>query len=168
VRGGSLVSQVGPIAGGIPGPAIFSDGGMVRVTGGTLTSGSLDPAAEGDDPAVVALDSQLEITGGTFGDEVLTSDGRARIRGGTFEFLELVSSTLEGCSELRGGQVKGLGVIGGRLIVAGTGLALMPTAQPGVSRLTGTLEGGQPVNAEVVLDEGGQVQLVAPGSPGCP
>ena len=168
VRGGGIVSQVGPLTEGLPAPAVLAQGGTLRMTGGTLMAGGVAPESAGDDPSVIALESQLEVLGGSFGDEVLSADGRARILAGTFESLQLVSSTPEGCSELRGGQVSELAVVGGRLIVAGTGLGLAPTSDPTVSRLTGTLESGQAVNAEVVVDEGGVVQLVAPGSPGCP
>lgn len=168
IRGGGVVSQVGPLADGLPAPAVLAQGGTLRMTGGTLTAGGLAPQSDGDDPSVIAMDAQVEVVGGSFSDELLAADGRARILGGTVESLQLVSSTPDGCRELRGGQVGEIVVVGGRLIVAGTGLALAPTAQPGVSKLTGTLEGGQAVNADVVLDEGAVVQLVPAGSPGCP
>jgi hypothetical protein len=168
LRGGALVSEVGPLADGLPAPALLTQGGTVRMLGGSLGAGSLPAEIAGDGPSMVALESQLEIVGGSYGDEVLSADGRARILGGTFESLHLVSSSPDGCSELRGGQMGELVVVGGRVIVAGTALELAPTRQIGVSILTGTLENGQAVNAEVVLDEGAAVQLVAAGSPGCP
>lgn len=168
IRGGALVSQVGPLTDGLPAPALLAQGGTVRMLGGSLAAGALPTELAGNGPSMIAMDSRLEVLGGTYGDEVLSADGRARILGGTFQSLHLVSSSPDGCSELRGGQMSELVAVGGRVIVAGTGLALVPTRQLGVSHLTGTLENGQTVDTEVVLDEGAAVQLVAAGSPGCP
>lgn len=170
IRGGALVSEVGTLPPSLPAAAIEIDGGTLRVTGGTFMAGARvppDPILDSLRFSVRAQGSVLEIRGGTFSDGFGTIDSRTRIFGGAFEFLVIQSSTPSGCSELRGGLLSGLGVDRGRVIVAGTGLSLAP-ADPGASRLTGTLENGQPVNARVVQRNGGIVQLVSSGAPGCP
>jgi hypothetical protein len=169
IRGGSIVSQVGPTPGKRPAPAMVVIGGTVRVTGGTFVPGMLDsPNPLAARLSLLAIGSQLEIRGGVFNDAFGAIDGRTRVFGGIFESLAFMSSTPSGCSELRGGLLSALGVDRGRVIVAGTGLSLTPMQPSGTSLLTGTLENGQSVSARVVQRNGAVVQLVSPGSPGCP
>lgn len=177
VRGGSFISQVGMVNGeAAPGMDIL--GGGLRVSGGTISPGVVDPPT-GDsdfDFSVTTSDTDVHILGGNFTGGVAFGDGRARISGGTFRFLFVLNEDGQACAELRGGQINEFDEVPGiivsnraRLIVAGTGLMLR-SIEPaiGLSQLTGTLQNGQPINASVVTDTGGFVQLVGPGGPGCP
>ncbi len=173
VRGGSIVSQVGAVPMGVspnlilPAPAITANGGTLRVTGGTVMSGAIDPPDSRARLSVATFNTQVDVLGGTFSDGFGTIDGRARISGGTFESLVFLNTSANSCSEIRGGQFSGLAISGGRVIIAGTGLALT-SAQSGGQTLTGTLQNGQLVNAGVVQSSGGVVQLVTSGAAGCP
>jgi hypothetical protein len=187
VRGGALVSEVGPfprppvnMAPRVPGPAIVSMRGTLNLRGGSFMPGAMDPVDPLIPPvAVITVGSQLNILGGSFRGAISTQNSQTRIRAGTFDVLLVIG----GCAEIRGGQINeldvlgnraGIALLGGRVVVAGSGLTLTPITPSdpalGLSRLTGTLENGQPVNVRVTNSPlfGGVVQLVAPRAAGCP
>jgi hypothetical protein len=156
----------------LPEAAVVMFGGTLTVTGGTLVSGTVmppDPASTADGPSVLTFDTDINVTGGDFSEGIATVDSTARIRGGTLGILVFLNTLATGCSEIRGGQLDALAVLGGRVIVAGTGLSLTPVAgTPGASLLSGTLENGQPVSAAVLAQQGGMIQFVPPNGAGCP
>lgn len=169
VRGGGIVSQTGTTPDALPGIGVSVLNGTLRVTGGTIMAGPLipPPAAEGVALSVFAVNTQSEILGGTFTDSVGVLDGRARIRGGSFNILVFQNTSAASCSEIRGGTFRIVAVQMGRVIVAGTGLTLVPLT-PEISMLSGTLESGQAINTLVLQDSGGVFQLVSSGATGCP
>jgi hypothetical protein len=171
VRGGSLLSSVtGAQLTGLAGSAIEAFDSTLRITAGTFSAGAVSPAAPGSTLAglsLLATASDVEIRGGSFPDPSAFADSRVRILGGSMFLLTFLSSDPAGCAEVRGGQFSGLGISGGRVIVAGSGFALTSLGS-GAQALTGTLEDGTRVNAAVVQDGGGQLVLVAPGAAGCP
>lgn len=178
VQGGAVVSQIGLVSMDAA-PAVITQGGTLRVSGGTLNPGALVPALPNSDInfSILTFGTQVEVLGGSFGGGLGLLDGRARVLGGTFPFVFVDTAIGGGCVELRGGQINeftgrfpGITAInGGRLIVAGTGLSLTPiVSDVGQSQLTGTLESGQPVNVVVFQDDTSSVELVPPGGAGCP
>jgi hypothetical protein len=174
VVGGSIVSTVGQgLEASIPASGLEATSSNVRITGGTFAAGVLNPAPETDpllglNPSVLAVSSNLEIRGGDFTGGIALADSTARIFGGRASAVTFLSLGTSACSEIRGGQFSVFGISGGRIIVAGTDLALRNNLAAGALQITGTLESGEPINTFVVQIDGGQVQLVPPGAPGCP
>jgi hypothetical protein len=176
VRGGPILAQVASDVLDDPAPGIDASSSTeafdstLRITAGTFSAGAVSPAAPGSTLAglsLLATASDVEIRGGSFPDPSAFADSRVRILGGSMFLLTFLSSDPAGCAEVRGGQFSGLGISGGRVIVAGSGFALTSLGS-GAQALTGTLEDGTRVNAAVVQDGGGQLVLVAPGAAGCP
>lgn len=203
IEGGTLLSSgVFFASGGFGGNASFDFPSTVsvrnsslRVSGGSIGSGErqdLPPPPLIFAPSFArSLDAErslVEITGGSFGPgRVQLRGSNSRIRGGQIADLVLSPAPVDvlgsppipvsGCTELRGGSVSGVTIIGAgeRLIVFGSGfnLPLGSVAVPGPATvstvaLSGTLEAGNAFAFLVGVASGASVSLAAPGSPGCP
>jgi Tol biopolymer transport system component len=171
IIGGGIASTVADrFAPALTAPALEAFDSRIRVTGGTFVAGTpspRDPAAgAAGGPSFVAVDSDVVIRAGEFGEGIGIADGSARIFGGRGSSLSFLNSLPQSCSEIHGGQFQTLLIGAGRVLVFGSRLALAPGANPSV--LTGTLEDGTPANLAVLQLDAGRVQLVPPGAPGCP
>lgn len=171
IAGGGVFSSLpGSVVDGPPGSALRATRSVIRVTDGVFSLGALNPqnpAPTPSDAVFKAMRSNTEIRGGEFRQDLEFTDGITRIFGGRGGRLTFSNAFDESCSELHGGRFESVSISGGRLIVFGTQLSLSPLLPP-TSSLTGTLEDGTVAPATVSTNANARVELVPPGSPGCP
>jgi hypothetical protein len=131
------------------------------------------PIGSSDVTVIIIDGDRPEIRGGEFngGLNVIGSD--LRMFGGHAVQLFLSNDSISpgpNCSEIHGGEFESLFVAGPRVLLFGLGF-VATSPQPGIQQISGTLEDGTRIDAPVFIEtdgRGGQVELLASGSPGCP